>query len=311
MKRLTTVLAATLFAQAAGGLAAAQSDPFVGTWKLDVTKSKFQPGPGPKSQTRTWAGDGRVSVQGVNAAGQPVGYEYTIKTDGKAYSTTGAVPNAADTVSSRRIDANTIESTFTRGGKSADTTRFVVSRDGKVLTMTAKGTSPDGKPLDDLLVLDKQALAAGAPVSQQTADEQAVAAATTDFYAALNTMFTGDGRPMKDAWSRAKDITYMGPNGLYLIGWEKIEQEWNTQTASKLGGRVTPQQLHTVVGGDLAMITCIESGENSVNGKKETVQIRSSTLFRKENGAWKVIGHQTDPLAYMDKTNRVARVSPQ
>jgi hypothetical protein len=46
---------------------------------------------------------------------------------------------------------------------------------------------------------------------------------------------------------------------------------------------------------------CIESGENIVNGKKETVQIRSSTLFRKENGAWKVIGHQTDPLGYMDE----------
>ncbi len=45
---------------------------------------------------------------------------------------------------------------------------------------------------------------------------------------------------MKDAWSRAKDITYMGPNGFYLISWEKIEQEWNAQAASKLGGRVTP-----------------------------------------------------------------------
>jgi ketosteroid isomerase-like protein len=131
-------------------------------------------------------------------------------------------------------------------------------------------------------------------------DEQAVTAATANFYAALNTMFTGDGRPMKDAWSRAKDITYMGPSGLYLVGWEKIEQEWITQTASKLGGRVTPQQVHTVVGADLAVITCIESGENIVNGKKETVRIRSSTVFRHENGAWKVIGHQTDPLGYMN-----------
>lgn len=130
-------------------------------------------------------------------------------------------------------------------------------------------------------------------------NEEAVAAATANFYAALNTMFTGDGQPMKDAWSRARDITYMGPNGVYLIGWEKIEQEWNAQAASKLGGRVTPQQLHTVVGADLAVINCIESGENIVNGKKETVQIRSSTAFRKENGAWKVIGHQTDLLGYM------------
>lgn len=131
-------------------------------------------------------------------------------------------------------------------------------------------------------------------------DEQAVSAATANFYDALNVMFTGDGQPMKDAWSHASDITYMGPNGVYLIGWEKIEQEWNSQAASKLGGRVVPRQLHAVVGGDLAVITCIESGENTIDGKKETVQIRASTVFRKEGGNWKVIGHQTDLLGYMN-----------
>ena len=134
-----------------------------------------------------------------------------------------------------------------------------------------------------------------------TIDRQAVTAPTVNFYAALNAMFTGDGQPMKDAWSHAEDITYMGPDGVYLVGWKAIEPEWNAQAAKKLGGRVTPQQLHTVVGADLAAINCIESGENIVNGKKEIVRLRSSTLFRKENGAWKVIGHQTDLLGYMNK----------
>jgi ketosteroid isomerase-like protein len=131
-------------------------------------------------------------------------------------------------------------------------------------------------------------------------EEQVVGTATENFYAALNTMFTGNGQPIKDLWSRSKDITYMGPNGLYLVGWEKIEQEWNNQAASKLGGSVTPQQIHIVVGADIAVMNCMESGENIVNGKKETVQIRSSTVFRKEIGVWKVIGHQTDPLGYMN-----------
>jgi hypothetical protein len=156
MRRLLTVLAVTLVAQAAGGLALAQSNPFVGTWRLNLTKSKFDPGPAPKSQTRTWAADGKVSVEGLNPAGKPVAYEYPINGDGKDYPTTGAVPNSADTISSRRIDANTIEATFTRRGKPADTTRFVVSENGKVLTMRAKGTRTDGKPLDDLLVWEKQ-----------------------------------------------------------------------------------------------------------------------------------------------------------
>lgn len=123
--------------------------------------------------------------------------------------------------------------------------------------------------------------------------------AVRHFYDALNIAFTGDARPMKDAWSHSDDITYMGPNGLYLIGWGLIEQEWNAQAAALLGGRVTPENLHIVVGADLAVVTCVEVGENVVDGHTETVRIRSSTVFRKEAEGWKVIGHQTDLLGYM------------
>jgi ketosteroid isomerase-like protein len=124
--------------------------------------------------------------------------------------------------------------------------------------------------------------------------------ATANFYQALNVMFTGDGEPMKAAWSHADDISYMGPGGNYLVGWETIEKEWDEQTARKLGGRVTPVDVHTIEAGDLAVINCIESGENEVNGEPQTVKIRSSTVFRKEAGVWKVVGHQTDKLPYLE-----------
>jgi len=134
----------------------AQANPFVGTWKLNLAKSRFNPGPGPKSQTRNWAAGGKVTVNGVNAAGEAVTYAYVVNGDGKSYKTSGAVPNAADALSSKRIDAKILEAHFTRGGKASDTTRFTVSADGKVLTITAKGSTPGGKPLDDVLVLDRQ-----------------------------------------------------------------------------------------------------------------------------------------------------------
>ena len=109
----------------------------------------------------------------------------------------------------------------------------------------------------------------------------------------------GDGSAMKNAWSHASDITYMGPSGEYLIGWALIEKEWDKQSAAKLGGKVVPEDVHVVVSGDVAILNCIEAGENVVNGKTERVNLRSSTIFRKEGGAWKVIGHQTDLLGYM------------
>ena len=105
---------------------------------------------------------------------------------------------------------------------------------------------------------------------------------------------------MKDIWAHAEDVTYMGPDGLYLIGWEKIEDMWNSVAEMKLGGRVNPKQVHKVVGADMALITCIEFGENEIAGKSENVSIRSSTTFHNRDGSWKVVAHQTDLLKYME-----------
>ncbi len=92
MKRRIQVFAALVIVLAAGSVLLAQSNPFVGTWKLNVAKSKYDPGPPPQSQTRTWDASGMVMVNGIDAAGKPFSYGYTIKGDGKEYPTMGAYP---------------------------------------------------------------------------------------------------------------------------------------------------------------------------------------------------------------------------
>jgi hypothetical protein len=156
MKRLCTVLAILFLTLAAAGVALAQGNPFVGTWKLDVAKSKYDPGPAPKSQTRTWDASGKVSVKGVNAAGKAVSYGYPIKEDGKEYPTVGAIPNAADKISSNKVAPNTVEVHFMRHGKPAETTTFGVSKDGKTLTISARGTNADGSAFNNVTVWKKQ-----------------------------------------------------------------------------------------------------------------------------------------------------------
>ena len=157
MKRLFVVFTSILLLLAAGSLVLAQSDPFAGTWKLDVAKSKFDPGPAPQSQTRTWDASGKVSIEGINAAGKPMAYGYTINGDGKDYPTMGPIPNGAQSLSTKRISANKVEANFTRDGKHAETATFSVSKDGKVLSILAKGTSPkDGTPFTNSTVWEKQ-----------------------------------------------------------------------------------------------------------------------------------------------------------
>jgi len=155
MKRRIQVFAALVIVLAAGTVLLAQSAPFVGTWKLNLSNSKYNPGPAPQSQTRTWDASGMVMVNGVGATGKPFSYGYSVKGDGKDYPTMGAIPNKADMISTKKIDANTYEATFTKGGKQVETTTFTVSNGGKTLTIDAKGT-PDAGFVENVQVLEKQ-----------------------------------------------------------------------------------------------------------------------------------------------------------
>src|SRR4029077_9602222 len=101
----------------------AQTDPLVGTWKFNPAKSKYSPGPAPKSNTAvvTAAGEGRLKVAatGEAADGTPLSLEHTVGTDRKDVPVKGSP--AYDTLSSSRIDPNTTQQTRKKGGKVVQT----------------------------------------------------------------------------------------------------------------------------------------------------------------------------------------------
>lgn len=159
MKSFTKVVAIGILALAASGPLFAQSNPLVGTWKLSLEKSKFNPGPGPKSMTRTVEaqGDGvKYTFDGVSADGAVIAYSFAVSFDGKDNSITGSMPSGADSISAKRIDSNTFEATSKQGGKVIGTSRVEVSQDGKLTTVTSKGTNATGQPTNDVSVYNKQ-----------------------------------------------------------------------------------------------------------------------------------------------------------
>src|SRR5215207_10534384 len=51
----------------------AARDPVVGTWRLNLQRSKYYPGPAPQSEIRTYAADGeflKCTIQRVDAKGR-------------------------------------------------------------------------------------------------------------------------------------------------------------------------------------------------------------------------------------------------
>ena len=132
------------------------ADNHVGTWKLNVAKSKFSPGPALKDGTLTIESqaDGlKFTNHLTDAEGKSVHVELSPKYDGKDYPITGS-PDA-DMVSMKKIDDNTIETVNKKGGKSILTVRSVVSKDGKTRTTTYKGTIK-GEKVNNTIVYDKQ-----------------------------------------------------------------------------------------------------------------------------------------------------------
>lgn len=157
LARVMMVLAAGVLAVAV--LANAQpKDPFVGAWKLNLAKSKYSPGPPPKSTTSTYeaAGQGyKVSVKTEPASGPAQQWSYTSNLDGKDTPVTGNNPNA-DMMTVKRIDANTLEIVSKKGGKVTTTQRNVVAADGKTRTVTTTGTDAQGQKVNNITVFEKQ-----------------------------------------------------------------------------------------------------------------------------------------------------------
>ena len=161
MKRFLQFSSVTVQATLVSGLLFAQSHPAVGTWKLNLAKSKNTAAPLPKSGTRTVEaqGDGlKVNYDVVNADGASFSYGYTAKFDGKDNPITGSGKpnwrdeqlNGAETIALTRINTNEYESNLKKAGKVVLTVRIAVSKDGKVTTLTTK------QPTTDVSVYDKQ-----------------------------------------------------------------------------------------------------------------------------------------------------------
>ncbi len=130
--------------------AAAEKDPFVGTWKMNVAKTTYDPGPVPRSSVdvNTITADGSVhSVQDLVAAdGTKSRVEWTAKFDGKDYPVTGGTPGT--TISITRPDPKdpgTVDWVWKVPGKSTSTGRTVYAKDGKTRVIDDKVVGVDGK----------------------------------------------------------------------------------------------------------------------------------------------------------------------
>jgi hypothetical protein len=159
MKRWFFVVVVAL-AVGLSSLVLAQEDAHIGMWKQNFAKSKLNPpstNPAPQSSTRKYEkfGDGlKGTLETVSADGKKSTTTWSAHFDGKDYPFLGS-PNF-DTIAVKKINNYTFESVIKKGGKVVTTGTNAVSKDGKTLTWTFKGSAVQGQPTSGVTVFEKQ-----------------------------------------------------------------------------------------------------------------------------------------------------------
>ena len=157
---LTTVAMlclAVVFATTLPQAVLAQSNPWLGMWKLNLAKSTFAPGQTPRSTTFNFQGAGANltnTVDTVDASGSAIRLVRTHNYDGQPHPLPGDPDQ--DTRSYTRVDANTVISASTKAGKLVQVATLVLSPDGRTITITTRGTNAGGQQVNTVAVYDKQ-----------------------------------------------------------------------------------------------------------------------------------------------------------
>jgi hypothetical protein len=145
------------------------SNKALGTWKLNLEKSKFSPGEPPRTNVRQFVArpDGFIvsTISGISAQGIPTFTMSVARYDGKNYRLYNQVTLAElmmhgtktpTTQAYKVIDDYTVEITNRENGKVTTVLTRTVSRDLKTMTLVTKGTNTQGQAVNNVEVFDKQ-----------------------------------------------------------------------------------------------------------------------------------------------------------
>jgi hypothetical protein len=155
----TIVLTSTLAASAAVPRAQ-EADPLVGTWKLDLADSNFDPGPTQPGMTATLVIKKQGNLVGIVMDLGQIHYEYASPQDGSDVPitiTVGGRPSSiVDTVAERRINPRTVSRDDKKNGKITRHQLMTMSHDGRTLRVEIATINAQGVPVNDFMMFDKQ-----------------------------------------------------------------------------------------------------------------------------------------------------------
>jgi len=115
-----------------------------------------------------------------------------------------------------------------------------------------------------------------------------VVEANASFYRAFETL---DIAEMDRVWAHGEHVQCVHPGWPLLSGWDAVRTSWETIFTNTAEMRFTVSDVHAVVGGEVAWVTCTENILSEVAGRVSVTAILATNLFERSAGGWRLVHH--------------------
>ena len=119
------------------------------------------------------------------------------------------------------------------------------------------------------------------------------------YHQAVDEIVKGSADGFRRAYSRRDDVTLANPFGPPARGWEQVEQTLERAASQMRDGVLTGvERIVTAMTVELAYIIEIERGQTKLGDRDDITpySLRVTTIFRPEEGTWKVVHRHADPI---------------
>ena len=120
-----------------------------------------------------------------------------------------------------------------------------------------------------------------------------------EYHEALSLFFTGNADPAKRCYSHGNDASLGNPFGPMAKGWEQVEQTMERAAGNyRDGGATAFDRVAEFATPALRYIVEGERYRAKVGGGEDIVPVvlRVTTVFRPEDGTWKIVHRHADPI---------------
>ncbi|WP_136616707.1 MULTISPECIES: YybH family protein [Mesorhizobium] len=134
--------------------------------------------------------------------------------------------------------------------------------------------------------------------------------AVEKYHLALDEFMKGNPAPAKKLYSQRDDVTLGNPFGPFAHGWKQVAERLEQAASNYRDGDATGfENIAKCVTSELAYLVEVERLRSKVGGRSDVtpLALRVTSVFRPEDGLWKIVHRHADPITTAQPADSVLR----